>query len=304
MIKKFFIGFWITSFVVVLGINWLKYDRLQNPEISLPQPQITVGSITDTAENDAQFLSAEEATERFNDFTGLPQFTQISTEDVVYHTTTAGLEVKGYLAMPEGDGPFPGIVMIHEWWGLNDQVRGMARDYAAQGYAVLAVDMYDGDSAATPEEARILATRVSGLPEPALDNLKDAVAYLKQAETIDGDRLASLGWCFGGGWSYEVAKNNLGVKASVIYYGRFNPEDDLEIMKTNIQGHFGADDQSIPVDDVKAFQAKLATLNGEHQVFIYENAGHAFANEDSDAYQEASAQAAWERTLEFLSSNL
>jgi len=246
----------------------------------------------------------EETIERFNSFTGLPQFAQISTENVIYHNTNQATAVEGYLAMPEGNGPFPAIVMIHEWWGLNDQIKDMARQYAGQGYAVLAVDLYNGDSATTPEEARVLATRVRGLPEPAFANLKDAMAYLQNLENVDPKRLASLGWCFGGGWSYEVAKNNLGAKASVIYYGRFNPEDDLDIMSTKIQGHFGADDKSIPVDDVKAFQAKLQTLEGEHQVFIYENAGHAFANEESDAYQQESAEQAWERTLEFLKTNL
>ena len=101
-----------------------------------------------------------------------------------------------------------------------------------------------------------------------------------------------------------MAKNNLGTKASVIYYGQFNPEDDLSIMNAKIQGYFGDNDQLIPVDDVLTFRAKLDTLNGEHQVFIYENSGHAFANEDSDAYQEASAQQARERTLTFLNENL
>lgn len=270
-------------------------------EAHAPAPEQVV-SETQTIKDD--ILNEEELAKSYSQLTGLPQFVSVSTEDVVYHTTETGAQVKGYLAMPEGEGPFPAIVMIHEWWGLNDQVRRMARAYAGQGYAVLAVDLYDGDRATTPDEARVLATRVRGLPEPAFANLKDALVYLQNLDPVDTDRVASLGWCFGGGWSYEMAKNNLGTKASVIYYGRFNPEDDLSIMSANIQGHFGADDQSIPVDDVKAFQAKLATLNGEHQVFIYENAGHAFANDESDAYQQESAEQAWQRTLEFLEANL
>ncbi len=251
-----------------------------------------------------EILSSEEATERFNEFTGLPQFSQISTEDVVYHTTETGTEVEGYLAMPEGEGPFPGIVMIHEWWGLNDQVRGMARDYAAEGYAVLAVDLYNGESATTPDQAGALAGAVRENTDGAFANLNAATTYLQSQSSVAADRIGSVGWCFGGQWSYNMAKNNLGTKASVMYYGRFSADDDLSMMKTQILGHFGEEDTSILVDDVKQFKANLETLNGNHAVYIYPNAGHAFANEESDAYQAESAAQAWERTIEFLEANL
>lgn len=249
-------------------------------------------------------LSPAKATEHFNNFTGLPQFTQVSTQTVTYYTKADGTVVEGYLAMPEGEGPFPALVLIHEWWGLNDNIKDLAQDFAGQGYIALAVDLYEGQNTEKADEARALAEAVRNHKDAAFANLNAALEFLKTLPNVNSDRLGSVGWCFGGGWSYEMAKNNLGTKASVIYYGRFNPTDDLSIMSATIQGHFGADDKSIPVDDVKAFQAKLATLNGEHQVFIYENAGHAFANEDSDAYQQESAEKAWERTLEFLEANL
>ena len=113
-----------------------------------------------------------------------------------------------------------------------------------------------------------------------------------------------MGWCFGGGWSYQIAKNNLGAKASVIYYGRFNPDDDLAQMRATILGHFGKKDRSIKVDDVEVFQARLDTLSGAHQIFIYPNAGHGFANPDSSAYHRRSADAAYRRTLDFFEKNL
>ncbi len=210
----------------------------------------------------------------------------------------------GYLARPKGNGPHPAVILIHEWWGMNDNIRENARKYAQEGYVALAVDMYAGESAETPDEARELATKVRERVPQAFTNLKNAVSYLKGYSAVDPERLASVGWCFGGQWSYEMAKNDLGVDASVIYYGRFNPEDDLELMKAKIIGHFGEEDQSIPVDDVKAFQAKLKTQSGEHEIYVYENAGHAFANSDNDAYQEESAERAWERTQEFLTKHL
>lgn len=225
---------------------------------------------------------------------------EVTTEEVAYHDGTTG-----YLAQPSEEGTYPALVLIHEWWGLNDNIRDLAEEFAAQGYVALAVDLYDGEVADTPEAAGELAGSVRGDVDTAFANLEDAVAYLETLDSVDPERLASVGWCFGGGWAYEMAANNLGVDASVMYYGRFSPEDDLSMMRADILGHFGEEDRSIAVDDVREFQAKLNTLEGNHAVYIYPNAGHAFANEDNeDAYNETAAQEAWERTLDFLSENL
>lgn len=225
----------------------------------------------------------------------VPSTPPLDGESVTYYQNA-----QGYLSLPEGEGPHPAVILIHEWWGLNDQIRGMADKFADEGYVALAVDLYNGQAATTPEEARTLATSVRENTQEAMANLTAATQYLTSLDSVDEERLASAGWCFGGQWSYEMAKNNMGVDASVMYYGRFNEEDDLEQMTAHIQGHFGEDDTGIPVDDVKAFRAKLQTLSGEHQIFIYENAGHAFMNEDSDSYREESAEKAWERTMDFL----
>lgn len=214
-------------------------------------------------------------------------------------------DTEGYLAMPDGEGPFPAVVLIHEWWGLNDNIKGLADDFAERGYAALAVDLYDGQVATTPDEAGQLAGKVRENVEPAFANLEAATEYLAGLATVDGEKLASVGWCFGGQWAYNMAANNINVDASVMYYGRFSLEDDLSMMRADILGHFGEEDRSIAVDDVRQFEAKLNTLNGDHAVFIYPNAGHAFANEDrEDAYNEAAAELAWQRTMEFLAREL
>lgn len=219
---------------------------------------------------------------------------------VEYHNETAG-----YLVVPNGSGPFPAVVLIHEWWGLNDNIKRLADDFAEQGYVALAVDLYDGSTASTPEEAGALATQVRENVELAFLNLTAATEFLSALPEVDETKLASVGWCFGGQWAYNMAANNMNIAASVMYYGRFSLEDDLSMMRADILGHFGEDDRSIAVDDVRQFEAKLQTLNGDHAVFIYPNAGHAFANEDNeDAYNEAAAQLAWERTMDFLSREL
>jgi len=210
----------------------------------------------------------------------------------------------GYLAKPSEEGVYPGLILIHEWWGLNDNIKNSADRFAGQGYVALAVDLYNGEVTDDSVVARVFATSVRADMEGAFDNLRGAVEYLENHPNVEGNKLASVGWCFGGGWSYEMAKNDLGIEGSVIYYGQFNPEDDLSKMRSTILGHFGEDDASIKVDDVKQFQAVLNTLSGDHQVFIYPNSGHAFANEDGQAYVSEASDLAWQRTLEFLDEEL
>ena len=231
------------------------------------------------------------------------QAMKITTAEVAYDKGNA--KVKGYLAKPADKKARPGLILIHEWWGLNDNIRENARAFAEMGYVALAVDLYNGGMATTPDGARKLAGGVRKNTEAAFANLKQAVNYLNGLTgEVDPARIASVGWCFGGGWSYQMAKNDLGVKASVIYYGRFNPADDLSRMRATILGHFGETDRGIKVDNVREFQAKLKTLKGDHMVFIYPNAGHAFANADSRNYDKAAAETAWKRTMEFFQKHL
>jgi carboxymethylenebutenolidase len=234
----------------------------------------------------------------------------IQSKDVVYGKS-GGRDLVGYLAVPkkaasENSGKHPAILMIHEWWGLNADIKAKADQFAELGYVALAVDMYGGKSTADPAVARKLAGAVRADMKPAFANLEAAIAFLKAEKNVDAERMASIGWCFGGGWSYQIAKNNLGVKASVIYYGFFNPEDDLKKMRAEIIGHFAEKDRAIKVDNVKAFQAKLKTLGGDHQIYIYPNTTHGFASRKgaNPNYDAKAAEQAQQRTLEFLKKHL
>jgi len=224
---------------------------------------------------------------------------QVATETVSYFE-----DVQGYLARPSGEGSYPALILIHEWWGLNDDIKSIARRFAEQGYVALAVDLYDGTVTTEASEARVLSSGVRDGVDAAFENLGAAVNYLKTRPEVDGEKLASVGWCFGGGWSYQMALNGLDINASVMYYGQFNPDDDFDMMRADILGHFGEEDASIAIDDVGKFQAALETTNGAHEVFIYPNVGHGFANVrggDNLAYDEEAAEIAWTRTQGFLS---
>jgi carboxymethylenebutenolidase len=238
----------------------------------------------------------------FFGFTAIEARAGVATksEDVVY-SRRDGKTAVGHLARPEKEGTYPGIVLIHEWWGLTDDIKAMAREFAELGFVSLAVDLYGGESTAEPARARELAGGVRNNVDAAFANLRDAFAYLTK-NGADADRLASIGWCFGGGWSYQIAKNDLGVKASVIYYGRFNPQDDLAKMRAEIIGHFADSDRGISLDNVKEFQAKLKTQSGGHEIYIYPNTTHGFASREgaNPRFNKDAADLAWGRTIAFL----
>ena len=226
----------------------------------------------------------------------------IATGEVEYGSMD-GKPLKGFIAIPPGDGPFPALVLIHEWWGLNDNIRRNAQAFAQNGYVALAVDLY-GESTTDPARAKVLASSVQANTQKAFDNLQQAVDFLTSDPIVKKEALGSVGWCFGGGWSYQMAKNDLGMRATIMYYGRFNTDDDLSQMKSHILGHFGEGDTSILVDTVEEFRVKLRAQSNEHEIYIYPNAGHGFANNDNPAFDPAAADVAWDRTLDFLEKAL
>lgn len=219
----------------------------------------------------------------------------IKTEDVTYFENT-----KGFFAAPEQVGNYPGVVMIHEWWGLNDNIKDMARQLAKEGYNVLAVDLYNGVVAKTADEAR---AQTSGLDQnKALQNMKAALSFLK---TKGATKLASFGWCFGGGQSMQLALNESDLSATVIYYGTLiDDETQLKNIKWPVLGVFGDKDQSITPDKVKAFETALNKLGIQNEIHIYPGVGHAFANPSGQSYAPNETKDAWEKTLKFLNQNL
>lgn len=211
----------------------------------------------------------------------------------------------GFLAMPsDATEPLPGLILIHEWWGLNDNIRAMTRRLAGEGYVALAVDLYGGRSASTPAEARALMTEVVAAPDEARTNLKQAYDYL--AKYAFAPAVGSIGWCLGGGWSLQAALLlPQELDAMVMYYGQ-PVMDELQLaqLQMPLLGHFAAKDASIPVADVVAFRAALQRLGKQAQIIIYPNVDHAFANPSGGAYDAAAADEAWGRTVEFLARSL
>lgn len=213
--------------------------------------------------------------------------------------------VYGYFSAPaDMFEPLPAVIMIHEWWGLNDNIRAMADRLAGEGYIVFAVDLFAGKVASTPGEARALMMDAVENPEAVDDNIRAAFDFV--STTAGAPRVGSLGWCFGGGLSLKMAQLfPEQLDASVIYYGQTTSDDALlEPVQSPILGLFGADDTGIKVASVESFREALQRLDKNHEVHIYPGVGHAFANPTGRNYNAPAAEDAWRRTLKFLELHL
>jgi len=244
--------------------------------------------------------------EHANDTTNASPAADIAPSRPVISQTMAYTEYRdeliyGYFSAPADMlEPLPAVIMIHEWWGLNDNIRAMADRLAAEGYIVFAVDLFSGDVAGTVGEARALMMQAIEDPDSARENIRAAFDLV--SNTAGAPRIGSIGWCFGGGWSLNMAQLYPDeLDASIIYYGQVT--DDEELLRpigAPILGLFGADDTGIKVASVEAFRDALERLRKNYEVHIYPGVGHAFANPTGNNYDAAAAEDAWWRTLEFL----
>ncbi len=212
--------------------------------------------------------------------------------------------VQGLLYTPAGKGPFPALVVVHEWWGLNDWVKEQASKLADQGYVSLAVDLYRGKVATSPDMAHEL---MRGVPEDrAKRDLHAAVEFLKAQPNVKKDRIGSIGWCMGGGYALDVALQEPDLAATVINYGHLATDPEaLKKINASILGLFGGQDRGITPDDVHKFEQQLKQLGKKVEIKIYDDAGHAFENPNNqDGYRAADAADAWQRTVDFLALTL
>jgi carboxymethylenebutenolidase len=218
---------------------------------------------------------------------------------------TSGDEtVQGVLYTPQGKGPFPALVVIHEWWGLNDWVKDQAARLSDEGYETLAIDLYRGKVATTPDEAHEI---MRGVPEDrAARDLHAAVEFLKSQSSVKKDRIGSIGWCMGGGYSLDVALQEPTLTAAVINYGHLAADaDSLKKINASVLGIFGGQDRGIPVEDVKKFEQALKQQGNKVEVIIYPDAGHGFENPNNKAgYRADDAADAWKHTTSFLAGTL
>lgn len=208
--------------------------------------------------------------------------------------------VSGYLALPEGAGRKPALVVIQEWWGLNDFVKGKADEFAKKGYVAFAPDLYRGKVATDPDTAHQL---MRGMPEDrAIRDLKAAFDYLRSRNDVDADHIGSVGWCMGGGYSLALALEEPKLAGAVIYYGRLvTDQARIKSLSAPLLGNFGGTDQGIPPASVEEFAQKAKAAGKSVDFKVYPDAGHAFASStDPKVFRAADAKDADARADAFL----
>jgi len=236
-------------------------------------------------------------------------------------SNNAGLEIKngvnyfnnasGYLVYPStvtntstSSKKLPAVIMIHENRGLNDNIKNMANTLSKEGYTVLAVDLFRGQVAATSDQARQLAGSVRSNPAAAIANLQSAVRYVSSLPFVDSSKIASIGWCFGGGQSLQLAlhSDQHPLAATILYYGTPLVTDTQQLSKIKwpVLGVFGDKDQAIPLANIQQFKAALNSDNITNEIHIYSGLGHAFANPSGTNYAPKETADAWQKTLSFL----
>jgi carboxymethylenebutenolidase len=288
-----------TTIVIATGLALL-VAACDSGEPGSPESEIQAGR------DNVDAMSREHA----NDNTEASEAARIAPQRPIISERLAYAEVEdelvyGHFAFPaDMVEPLPAIIVIHEWWGLNDNVRAMADRLAGEGYIVFAVDLFGGKVAESPEVAGQLMLAVVENPEQASENIRKAYDFVNT--TAGAPRIGSVGWCFGGGWSLNTAMlfpNDL--DAAVIFYGQVTDDEErLREINVPILGLFGADDTGISVESVQLFEAALERLRKNYEIQIYPRAGHAFANPTGQNYNAEVAEDAWKRTLEFLGHNL
>src|SRR5579862_3812840 len=203
--------------------------------------------------------------------------------------------ISGFLALPDKPGPHPAMIVIQEWWGLNDWVKEQTVKLAAQGYVALAVDLYRGKVATDPSEAHEL---MRGLPQDrAIRDLQAAFTYLGTRKDVQANRIGSIGWCMGGGLSLQLAIHQPHLAACVVNYGSLPTDpNDIQQIGAPVLGNFGAEDHGITPADVAAFEKTMRGMGRRIDAKVYDGAGHGFENSTNAA--------AWARTVAFLNRAL
>jgi len=255
----------------------------------------------------------------------------VSGENITYNGKSG--PVKAYFAKPEGNGPWPGLIVIQEIFGLVPHIEDMARRFAAEGYLAVAPDMYCRDQMfpkvnmqgvmqamglrrepdpqkaidAMPEEQRnIVGPAWEWLTKrdasTYLPDLLSAVDWLKARPDCTG-AVGSIGYCMGGGLSGQLAAAGADINAAVIYYGGIPPVDTVPKVKCAVQGHYGGEDPGI-TNTVPQLQAAMAANGKDFTAYVYEGAPHAFNNDTRPSYHPEAAKLAQQRTNEFLAKHL
>ncbi len=227
----------------------------------------------------------------------------VAADTAMVHLGPTEAGTGAFVAYPPGTDAAPAVIVVHEWWGLNGQIREVARSLARQGYVAIVPDLYHGKVASDPDAAHVL---MRGLDEDgAVADLDAAAAWVRAEPRTASRRYGVMGFCMGGHLAELLAFHDAGISAAVVFYGvpESRPER-IAALRAPLIGHFGAEDQGIDTSRVEAFRRALEGAGKKAEIYVYAGAGHAFMNQEQKSYRPEAARLAWVRTLAFLQKYL
>ena len=265
-------------------------------EDMLPVEEDLMDDIPEMQNNETtDHMSVIGQTNQFLSIVGSDKSISVIEETVQYYE-----DVSGYLVRPDDENSYPGVIMIHEWWGLNEHVKEVAKTLAMEGYVVLAVDLYNGEVAQNSSQAMTLRRAI--VQDEANTNMKAGILYLN---SINVEKVASMGFCFGGEQSAQLSISDANLDATIIYYGSLPQElENISQVDAPVLGIFGELDTGITPETVRVFEAGLVESGLEHDITIYGGVGHAFINPEGSRFAENETKDAWDKTIAFLDTNL
>lgn len=209
----------------------------------------------------------------------------------------------GYLARPQQEGPFPAVIVVQEWWGVDEHIKDVTRRFAQEGFSALAPDLYHGVVTSEPDQARKLVMELD--MGAAVSEIRKAVDYLLAQSYAAGAKAGLVGFCMGGRLALQAAHYEDKLGAVVAFYGTPLSAEEAAQVKAPIMGNYGSLDQGIPLERVQTMQAALERAGIENDVKVYQNAMHAFFNDTRPSgYHPEAAKDAWQRTLSWFREHL
>jgi carboxymethylenebutenolidase len=207
-----------------------------------------------------------------------------------------------FFAKPEGAGPFPGVIVVHEIFGLNDNIRQICRDFTEQGYAALAVDLFSHRNRALCMMQLFYGMMFRSLENPMLADLNSAFDFLKQTQNVDADRMGAVGFCMGGAYALQMAITSKGMKAASVFYGA-NPKPlDAVAQACPIMGSYP--DKDFTTKAAHELEASLENYKVPHDIKIYENTQHSFYSQQRTPFEVEASRDAWQRMLKFFGEHV
>jgi carboxymethylenebutenolidase len=211
-------------------------------------------------------------------------------------------QIDGYLASPEGDGPFPGVVVIHEIFGLNENIKDIARRFAGEGYVALAVDLFAGSNRAVCMFRLMSGLLLNSLNNRGIQDLKAALTYLSKQPGVDSSRIGAIGFCMGGSFAIAWASTDERLKAIAPFYGA-NPRPLEAVARLcPVVGSYPDNDFTTPQG--QKLDVALDGYNIPHDIKIYPGTKHSFFNDQEKNYDVNAAQDSWQRVLTFFKEHI